>query len=192
MSELADKGDGSYLLNGSPLIIQRSVTLLEKVEKMLPHHRSTSRHIPRTVTTTATETERASKQKREGKRIGSGGTHGRSFHSIVVRDGWILSETQSGTFHNSQSTTLPIHLFRPQIFVIICKYICEEALAKEISHYLNYMPYLLPSKLTSPCTADVPKWIVPNLISLNLATFLLPHSVWGTVNANHARRNTML
>ena len=86
-------------------------TLLEKVEKMLPHHSSTSRTLPRTVTTTATETERESKRKREGKRIGSGGTHGRSFHSIVVHDGWILSETQSGTFHNSQSTTLPIHLF---------------------------------------------------------------------------------
>ena len=94
-------------------------TLLEKVEKVLLHHRSTGGHIPQTVSTTATETERGRKQKREGKRIRSGGTHGRSFHSIVVRDGWILSETQSGTFRNSQSTS--IIFIKPLIFVIIFK-----------------------------------------------------------------------
>ena len=65
-------------------------TLLEKVEKMLPHHGSTSRTFPRTVTTTATETERERVSVRErGKELGQEGhmvVH--SILSLCATDGF--------------------------------------------------------------------------------------------------------
>ena len=88
-------------------------TLLEKVEKMLPHHSSTSRTLPQTVTTTATETERESKRKRErGKELGQEGhmvVH--SILSLCTTDGFCRKHRVVHSIIHRALTTLPIHLF---------------------------------------------------------------------------------